>query len=220
MQLGAMAGLFLLGLVGSTHCLAMCSAFVVCLSARRGRTRFYQCGRLAAYASLGALAGALGLGQRMLWHQADGRYITMLAGAAMVVLGAALWRGFDASGGLLSESGLLTALQRHLTRPGRRSAFALGNLTGLLPCGLLYAALARSAAASGPLEGGVLMTCFWLGTLPALSLVSSLGPRLLKRQPHWWPRTAAGVTIALGCLTLWHAFGDKAGSLCRFCAVE
>ena len=68
---------------------------------------------------------------------------------------------------------------------GRMRGLKLGLALGLLPCGLVYAALA-AASASGALLGGLGMLAFGLGTVPALVVVGLLGHAAAR---HW--QTAA-----------------------------
>jgi sulfite exporter TauE/SafE len=199
------AGLFLLGLLGSTHCLGMCSGFVLCLSARRegrpGRLAAYQAGRGLGYATAGALLGTLGLAHR------SSAWPLLVAALVMVVLGLGylgLWP--RPAGWHLPGAWLGPGLAAFLRRGSPWAALGLGLATGLLPCGLLYAALARAAAASGPVEGALVMLTFWAGTLPALVGVGVLGPWACRHQPGWWPRLAGAGAVLAGLLTAWRAF--------------
>ncbi|HEY3998259.1 MAG TPA: sulfite exporter TauE/SafE family protein [Candidatus Xenobia bacterium] len=191
----------LLGLVGSTHCLAMCSGFAVCLAARkRDNTLWYHLGRWLSYVVLGALMGALGLVFKSRWDDEAGRGLALVAGLCMVAMGLALTGWLPASGGW----NLARWLRPLLVAPSSRSAFGVGALTGLLPCGLLYAALARAAAAGSPLSGALLMAAFWTGTTPLLAL-GAWG--IAGRTPwRWWPRLAGALVLGVGLATMAHAW--------------
>lgn len=176
--------MFLLGLVGSTHCLGMCSGFVLALGRR---TRVYQLGRLLGYSLVGAgVASAgwafrLGLGSRGFMALAG---LSMLAlGLGMAPLRPGLW------GKLLVWFGPL------LRRP-----FFLGLLTAVLPCGLLGAAWMLAATSPSPANGALAMAAFWLGTLPALSMV-----RFLRPLAERFPRVGYGVVVLIGLSMLWRA---------------
>ena len=60
-------------------------------------------------------------------------------------------------------------------------AFLLGSFTGLIPCGLLYPAYSLAILAKTPLESGLAMLSFSLGTYPALFLVSTLYQKFSTR---------------------------------------
>ena len=57
----------------------------------------------------------------------------------------------------------------------------MGVALGFLPCGLLYAALASSAASGSAILGGLGMLAFGLGTVPALVVVGLSGHLLARR---------------------------------------
>lgn len=193
-----MSELFLLGVFGQGHCLAMCSGLALAL---RGKPVAYQSGRLTGYVSVGALAGLLGFlaGGLRVW-------LLGLAGLVMVVMGLGLlgWAPkLPAGPGLW-----LARLMRSRLAAG--SAFGLGAASAMLPCGLLYAALARSAASPGMLEGALGMGAFWLGTLPVLVAV-----RWLSLRPGTgWARLGGWVTVAVGLSTLYRAWTFQAGCGC------
>jgi sulfite exporter TauE/SafE len=56
-----------------------------------------------------------------------------------------------------------------------------GLFMGFLPCGVSYANFSRALTASRPLEGGVLLLAFGVGTLPGLLLVGT-GASVLARR--------------------------------------
>ena len=53
------------------------------------------------------------------------------------------------------------------SRVGRRASL-LGTLTPLLPCGWFYAFALTAAGTARAAHGALVMTVFWLGTVPAL----------------------------------------------------
>ena len=57
------------------------------------------------------------------------------------------------------------------------SLFPIGLLNGLLPCGLVYVAIAASLATMDTLHGVLLMFSFGLGTIPVMAGLMSFG--------HW-----------------------------------
>src|SRR5215212_611248 len=80
---------FLLGLVGSLHCAAMCGPLVVAVS-NAGGTRLpfgtsrlvYNSGRIATYAAIGLLFGAVGKTFALAGVQ---RWLSLGAGAAILL---------------------------------------------------------------------------------------------------------------------------------------
>jgi sulfite exporter TauE/SafE len=160
------------GLVGSPHCLAMCGGFVSACAPRPASVAAWHAGRLTTYAALGAIAGALGYalpGPRWLPAVIAVTFLVWFAGSL-----AGLWPEPRLHIPGLTRAGV--ALAR---RDGVAWRYAFGLTTGLLPCGMVYAALALPvAAASAPL-GAAAMVCFGLGTVPALTAFAAGAQRLL-----------------------------------------
>jgi sulfite exporter TauE/SafE len=76
-------------------------------------------------------------------------------------------------------------LQRILKRGSLSGLFQTGLLNGLLPCGLVYAALAAASLQEGALPGAAYMFLFGLGTIPLMFVLSlgGLGLRMPGLQP-------------------------------------
>jgi len=71
-------------------------------------------------------------------------------------------------------------------RPTGIRGYGLGLLLGFIPCGLLYGALAASAAAGSALGGAFVMAGFAVGTMPALLAMGWLGNLAIRK----WRDTA------------------------------
>ena len=204
---------FLIGLSGGAHCFGMCGGIVGALTLGLpatldrpllGRLPFllaYNLGRLLSYVVAGMLAGGVGAWATHLMsvHQAQ-LTLQILAGLFMILLGlylAGWWMGLarvEQVGGRLWRR--IEPLGRRLL-PVRTPAQALGIglVWGWLPCGLVYSALVWAMGAGGALNGGLLMLCFGLGTLPALLAMGAFAATLAGfiRQP--WVRQVAGALV-------------------------
>ncbi|RYU81530.1 sulfite exporter TauE/SafE family protein [Hymenobacter persicinus] len=192
---------FVFGLLGSFHCVGMCGAIALALPGRAeagsgsasarylsGRL-LYNLGRITTYAALGATAGLLGHGLRLAGLQqslsiASGLLILLLLGLPPRVadhLSSAL--GVDRP-----LAWVKNALVRLFQQYSWRALYLAGVLNGLLPCGLVYLALAGALSAPGVGGAAAYMASFGLGTLPlmlGLSLTGRLVPlvwRLRLRQ--------------------------------------
>ncbi|MEO5823015.1 MAG: sulfite exporter TauE/SafE family protein, partial [Vicinamibacteraceae bacterium] len=75
----------------------------------------------------------------------------------------------------------------------------VGSLNGLLPCTLVYAALAAATALGEPVRAAAFMLLFGLGTIPSLALVSAGSARL---SPHLRGRLTMVTPLALGVLAV------------------
>ena len=99
-----------------------------------------------------------------------GALLPVLPGLALLPLGALLW--IWAVGWSAGWPSLLLALVLLVLGWG---AEALGLVLGLIPCGMIYAALAVAGAGHDPLAGATAMAAFGLGTAPALIGVGLAG---------------------------------------------
>lgn len=180
--------LFLIGLLGGTHCIGMCGGIVSALS-MGGPPRFslhlaYNCGRIASYAAAGAIAGALGGLSITLSGQLPVRvalYVLanlMLVALGLYLIGVTQTLAFTERFGKRLWVHLQPLGKRYLPARTLAQAFPLGLLWGWLPCGLVYSALATALTSGSALNGAGLMLAFGAGTLPNLLLAGLLAVRL------------------------------------------
>lgn len=208
--------IFIAGVAGSFHCIGMCGGFACALGRHpAGRTAtlvrhlLYNTGRLASYAFIGLLAGALGAA--VIGHDASGalslapRLLAVVSGLLMIAMAlqffgwpARLPRALSGFNGL-TIGGPLRSL---LATPGHSAALAFGVFNGFLPCPLVYAFATQAAASASASTGVLTMIAFGLGTYPAMLLMGGIGNLL---RPAWRRRgvRAAGTFImVLGLITL------------------
>lgn len=219
---------FLIGLLGGTHCIGMCGGIVTALSGpvlqpgTRPDWRLhlaYNAGRMVTYVGLGAVFGALGSATLLFNHVLPVQLaLYLLSNLFLLALGAYL----------LGLTVLLAPLERGgawlwqrvqpLTRgllPARswRQALPLGLVWGLIPCGLIYSVLSTALVSGSAVQGALLMGCFALGTLPNLLLAGLALARfrhLLRQSAIRW--VAGLLIIGFGVLGLWRA-PDLGGKL-------
>lgn len=209
--------LFLVGLLGGTHCVGMCGGIVGALS-MGGPPRIslhlaYNLGRILSYGIAGALVGALGAGSMALSEQLFLRLLLLVfANLMLVALGFYL---LGVTRALAVTEQLGQRLWRRIQPLGKRflpvrsvtQAFPLGLLWGWLPCGLVYSALASALGAGSAREGGLLMLAFGLGTLPNLLLAGILLARFRNLVQQSAVRASAGILVlAYGVYGLYGAF--------------
>ena len=180
--------LFLVGLLGGTHCVGMCGGIVGALSmgapARWSMLFAYNAGRIFSYSAAGAIAGALGAASLGLEGQVPARLILyffanlMLVALGFYLLGVTKALAFTERIGQNLWRVLQPLTKRFLPARTIGQAFPLGLLWGWLPCGLVYSALASSLSAGSAGRGALMMLAFGLGTLPNLLLAGILLARL------------------------------------------
>ena len=206
---------FLVGLLGSTHCLGMCGGIVSALTfglrpdIRRSPLTLtpyllaYNVGRITSYAIAGALVGALSGQLFGLAPPMQVRWLVKLVtGGFMIALGlylAGWWPGLqrlEKWGGVLWRR--VEPLGRKLLPVDRPlKALGFGLVWGWLPCGMVYAALAWALASGSALHGAALMIAFGLGTLPMLLTIGVAAEWLKDFVRNPWVRRAAGLSVLL-----------------------
>jgi sulfite exporter TauE/SafE len=214
-----LAAAFLVGLLGSGHCVAMCGGIAVALdtaassgSGSRAACRMgYQSGRLAGYAIAGALVGGVGAGLLQLTSSAAALSVARgFQALMMILLGlylSGLWRAplrvVENQGARLWRA-LEPVRRRVLPVRGFSGALRMGLLWGFLPCGLVYSALALALAAGSAGAGALTMLAFGMGTLPAVALTGAAGARLAGFAAGSLVRRGAGAVMVAGGLLLAH----------------
>jgi sulfite exporter TauE/SafE len=204
---------FLASVLGSLHCVGMCGGFVAFYSGADcsgGSRRLlshaaYSGGRLVAYSILGLAAGTVGAALDLAGSLAGiQRVAAVAAGVVMIAWGIlALLR----IGGVKvfkhgSGSRLSGWLRRGVSLVGDRPpvvrAATVGLLSGVLPCGWLWAFVVTAAATGSAIGGVAVMAVFWAGTVPVL-LALGLGAQVLSNPlRRHIPALTAVILVALG----------------------
>jgi sulfite exporter TauE/SafE len=172
-----------LGVMGSFHCAGMCGPIAIALPLH-GNTisqkffggALYNFGRTITYGLMGALFGLLGQGLGMIGFQ---QMISVIMGTIMIisVLFPALFNNqFRLNKGWFSFVGKLKkSIGEMFSIRSFSSLFFIGLLNGLLPCGLVYMAIAGAIGTGNAAEGTLYMILFGLGTIPMLLTISLAG---------------------------------------------
>jgi hypothetical protein len=198
------------GFSSSLHCFLMCGP-LACAAATSGPGRVapvvgYQLGRLGGYALVGGLLGTLGGGAAFFLKTSLLPIAPWILVATLLVAALDLGSRFPAIPGLAQTMRRAARWTQRLPRTAR--ATALGALTPLLPCGLLWGAFAASLAAGSFGGGAVALSAFGAGAVPALALSQLPGSALLRGHGTGarWARRAipalAAVVVAARALLL------------------
>ncbi len=209
---------FIIGLMGSAHCIGMCGGISSALSlsiptGNNFRTRqttillCYNVGRIASYGIAGLLAGTLFTLANFQTH-ALSWIPRLLAGLFMIAMGLYLtgwWQG------LVKVEKFGQILWKHIEPYGRKlmpaktpsRAFLLGMVWGWLPCGLVYSTLILAAGQSSPGAAAMTMLSFGAGTIPAVLGVGYLSRQLNQlKNNKLFPILTGCAVIAFGIWTL------------------
>lgn len=176
----------LMGLFSSLHCIGMCGSIIGSLTfslspeIRQDKKRLfpfilsYNAGRISSYAIAGATVGLIEVLISFPLGEAHGHRLLQII-SALIMTGAGLYiAGWFPRFAYIEKLGL--HFWKRIEPFGRKlipvknckHAYLFGMVWGWLPCGLVYAALALTAATGSILQGALTMMAFGLGTLPAV----------------------------------------------------
>ena len=161
------------------HCLGMCGGFVIAYNTKLTRkTKFqafiyalsYHLSRVFAYVFLGILGGFFG--SFFKFSQKGMGILHFIIGILLVIFGIALLK----RGVLLKFIENDKIWSKFLANPAKSamqsenyfSFCLLGFLNGLLPCGVVYTALATAIMSADAVKGAIIMAVFGICTIPTL----------------------------------------------------
>ncbi|WP_448212115.1 sulfite exporter TauE/SafE family protein [Colwellia sp. MEBiC06753] len=203
---------FVIGLLGSGHCLMMCGGVSgMLLSAipqqnHKQKWQFtlaYNLGRIASYSIIGAIVGFTGsLAAKSIGFPLHA--LRLISAIFLILLGLYLGQWLmlltkiEQAGKFIWQF-ISPLASKVLPVDSNAKALALGIIWGWLPCGLVYSTLTWSMASGSMENGALIMAAFGLGTLPAL-LSLSFGIFSIKGllQSNLFRKTMAIILIAYG----------------------
>jgi len=199
---------FLIGLGGSLHCIGMCGPlmFSTLISNKNGGLSFtdwffYQSGRISIYGIWGIIFGTIGTSAK--WFDLQQNISLSLGiGILLILILTKLFPAFESKfSKLLLVQFWKSKLSSFLQSKTKGSDFIAGMLNGILPCGLVYVALAGATAVQDPIKGGLFMIVFGIGTLPLLSALLFFGKNMqagIRRYlTKWYPALIGIMAIML-----------------------
>lgn len=172
---------FLLGLAGSFHCVGMCGPIALSLPLR-GNSIFqkiwgsmlWSAGRIVTYSLIGALFGLIGEGFKFLGYQ---KIISVTMGILMIlsVVLPSLLKNYSIGQSSRIFRPVRDGMRKLFQGKNLMALFLIGIFNGLLPCGLVYLAVAGALGSADFLTGIAYMALFGLGTMPILLALSMFG---------------------------------------------
>jgi sulfite exporter TauE/SafE/plastocyanin domain-containing protein len=177
--------LFVIGLLTSVHCLAMCGGInlsqcmTTAASARKpasggvqakARTLIpslmYNGGRVIAYTAVGGVVGALGSVVSISGRMQG--FVQLVAGVFMVVMGINMLGFFPSLRRFTPRLPRFFAKKIEEQKAGGKNPLIIGLLNGLMPCGPLQAMQLYALSTGNPAAGALSMFVFSLGTVPLM----------------------------------------------------
>jgi len=180
MYLSIVTGLSI-GFLGSFHCIGMCGPIALALPVRsyEGVQKYtgiglYNIGRAVTYSALGVAFGFIGQQFRIWGLQ---QFISITAGI-LILLFILTRFSFTSKIAWMAKLNFWVqqSLGKLLNTPKKMSSlFSIGLLNGLLPCGLVYVAIAAAMATMDIGHGALLMFSFGIGTIPVMMGLTVFG---------------------------------------------
>jgi sulfite exporter TauE/SafE/copper chaperone CopZ len=231
--------LFIIGLITSVHCVAMCGGINLSQSipaqpqnanigAKPGKsaaptiksavtpTLLYNLGRVISYTAVGFIVGALG--SVITFSPTAQGVLKLIAGVFMIIMGVNMLGIFPQLRKIMPRlpRSFTRRLNSGISSGASKRPLIVGLLNGLMPCGPLQSMQIYALSTGNPVLGALSMFLFALGTVPLMfglgSVVSALGHKFAKRV-----MTVGAVLVAvLGLAMLsqgWTLTGVRAPSL-------
>ena len=204
----------ILGLVSSLHCVGMCGPLALMVSGNRsGKTGsivgnwanplIYNLGRVTTYAAFGLIFGLIGRSFAWFgWQQK----ISIAMGVIILIF--LFLPGLINSKNHLSNhinalmNKIRSMMSKLLFKGKPASLYAFGLLNGLLPCGMVYMAIAGAIAAGTAVDGTIFMILFGLGTLPAMWAVSYFGTMVSQSLRQQFRKIFPAVMVVLALMLI------------------
>lgn len=197
---------FLFGLISSLHCIGMCGPIAMMLpvdhknpSRKALQILTYHLGRISAYAMLGLAFGLLGRGLYLAGLQ---QQISIGVGLMMIIIAIVPEKKlaqYNFSKPIYKViSKLKSSLGKQFKKKTLDAMFSIGFLNGLLPCGLVYAALFGALAMQNVTLGITYMVLYGLGTIPMMSLVVYASGFISVKWRNQLQRVIPIITVLLG----------------------
>lgn len=212
------AMLFVIGLITSLHCVAMCGGINLSQSISKypslaNENKFskflpslmYNGGRVVSYTIIGGIVGALG---SVVSISGTGKaLVSIVAGIFMVIMGLNLMNVFPWLRKLNPRMPKIFANKIHSEKRGR-GPFVVGLLNGLMPCGPLQAMQIYALSAGSFFAGAVSMFLFSLGTVPLMFAFGAVSSMLTAKFTKRMMTVSAFLVIILGVVMLNRGLGQ------------
>lgn len=202
---------FLLGFFGGVHCLGMCGGISTALTVslatdQKQHAKYLLCcyhvGRITCYILLGILFSLLGFSIKKLIGPIGSIGLHFIASLFVIGVGLSFFGCFK-SLALLERGGLsvwqkISPLGRHLLPIDRPiKAVVMGAIWGLIPCGMVYTAIALSMTAHNIENIFLVMLAFSIGTMPMMLAISFSTNKINRHVSTHWQRYIAGISLVL-----------------------
>jgi len=195
-----------MGLTGSLHCIGMCGPIALSLPLRGNNFTqkitgglLYNLGRTTTYGIMGAFFGLIGQGFNMLGFQ---QWISIIMGSFMIasILLPLIFRNRLKVNLNFLVVPVRHAIQRLFKVRSYKGLLLVGLGNGLLPCGLVYLAIAGAIGVGSFYLGIAFMLIFGLGTIPLMMVISWVGNVLTTSVRYKMNKVIPYLVVVIGII--------------------
>ncbi len=200
--------LFVIGLLTSIHCVAMCGGINIsqCVprntestdNSKNSNLRssiLYNAGRVISYTIIGGFVGTIG--SVVSFSGTSKGIVQLAAGVFMIIMGLNMLNMFP----WLRRFNLRMPkffVKKIYQQKKSKSPFYVGLLNGLMPCGPLQAMQLYALSTGSPIKGALSMLLFSLGTVPLMFGLGALSSFLNKKFTGRMITASAVLVVVLG----------------------
>ena len=206
---------FILGLLGSFHCVGMCGPIAFMLPVDRTNSFrkitqifTYHFGRLLAYSIIGLFFGLVGKSLYIFGFQ---QQLSIAIGVLMIIVVLIPVQTFNRYNfskpvyNIISK--VKSSLGKALKKKTADTFLTIGFLNGFLPCGLVYMAVFASLAMQSTTQGSLYMVLFGLGTIPLMTTAIYIGKFLNIKAKQRIQKAIPVFVIIIGLLFIIRGLG-------------
>jgi len=201
--------LFLIGLLTSIHCVAMCGGINLsqCVPDANANSKngekcsnlrpsiLYNLGRVISYTIVGGIVGTLG---SVVGFSGTAKgIIAIIAGVFMVIMALNMLNLFPWLRKFNLRMPKIFARKINDQKKSN-SPLYVGLLNGLMPCGPLQAMQLYALSTGDPLQGAIAMLLFSLGTVPLMFGLGAISSLLSKKFTSKMMTASAALVLILG----------------------
>ncbi|MFI5130957.1 MAG: sulfite exporter TauE/SafE family protein [Chitinophagales bacterium] len=180
---------FSLGAVSSLHCVGMCGPLALALPVHHLSKveqlislLLYQVGRIITYSALGLVFGLAG---RQIYLAGFQQWFSIIMGIVVLILVILYWLYKNPLQPLFLKK-IFISLQSFMMKAFRSkktsgSFLLFGMANGLLPCAMVYMAIAGALTTTQVTYSVLFMAMFGMGTLPAMMTIGYFGRMMSLR---------------------------------------
>ncbi|MGB8453250.1 MAG: sulfite exporter TauE/SafE family protein [Anaerocolumna sp.] len=196
--------LFIIGILTSLHCVAMCGGINLAQSVNSVKgghsvllpNFLYNLGRVISYTVIGGIVGLLG--SAISFGGGLGGAVAVFAGVFMVIMGLNMLNIFPWLRRFNVRMPKFIGKRISNEKYKKHSSFYIGLLNGLMPCGPLQSMQLYALSTGSFIAGALSMFLFSLGTVPLMYILGTLSSKLNKHFTEKMMSVCALLVVVLG----------------------